>query len=112
MSFPGLLDSKVNVARQTRTADGQGGYSSATDTVLLHNVPCRFESLAGREAAQYYQKLTPLPDFIVYMEFQSLIKEGDILIDDRARRYAVKMVEDWSLQKRYLKLAVSQIERL
>jgi hypothetical protein len=48
---------------------------------------------------------------IVYMEYHSGIKEGDRLTDSKGREYSIALVEDWSLQGRYLKLAVTEIAR-
>lgn len=110
MSFPGLLDSLVDIKRESNTDDGQGG-QVVTWGILLHRVPCRFESLSGSKAQAAYAKLTPLPDFIVYMTFQSGVREGDRLVDSRGREYAVSLVEDWSLQGRYMRLAVTEIGR-
>ncbi|MBE3087631.1 MAG: head-tail adaptor protein [Chloroflexi bacterium] len=110
MSFAGLLDSTVNVIRLV-TADDNSGGQTTTDTIILRRIPCRFEALSGKQAQAMYAKLTTMPDMICYMQFHSGIKEGDGLVDSKGREYAIALVEDWSLQGRYLKLAVTEIAR-
>jgi head-tail adaptor len=110
MSFAGLLDSTVNVIRLVTADDGAGGQTT-TDSIILRRIPCRFEALSGSKAQAAYAKLTVIPDMIVYMEYHSGIKEGDRLTDSKGREYSIALVEDWSLQGRYLKLAVTEIAR-
>lgn len=110
MSFPGLLDSLVTVKRGTSADDGSGG-QTVTWGALYRRVPCRFESLSGSGAQTTYAKLTPLPDFIVYLSALSGLKEGDRLIDSRGREYSILLVEDWSLQGKYQRLAVTELGR-
>ena len=110
MSFAGLLDSTVNVIRLTASDDGSGGQTT-TDTILMRRIPCRFESLSGSKAQAAYAKLTPLPDFIVYMEYQGTVKEGDRIVDSKGREYSIALVENWSLANKYTKLAVTEIGR-
>lgn len=111
MSFPGLLDSTVNVIRLVSADDGSGGQLTPTDTILYRRIPCRFETLSGSKAQAMYSKLAVVPDMIVYMEFHSGIKEGDRLVDSKGREYSIALCEDWSLQGRFLKLAVTEIAR-
>ena len=110
MSFAGLLDSTVNVIRLVTADDGSGGQTT-TDTIILRRIPCRFESLSGSRAQATYAKLTPLPDFVVYAEFHSGIREGDRLVDSKGREYGILLVEDWSLQGQYMKFAVTELGR-
>lgn len=111
MSFAALLDSTVNVARETPGAlTATGGYGAPTETVLYMGVPCRFEALTKKLEIMAYDKQAVFPDYFVYMEFRSGVREGDLLIKN-GRRFAVKFVEDWSEQGKYLKLAVSEIKR-
>jgi len=110
MSFVGLLDSTVNVIRLVTADDGSGGQTT-TDTIILRRIPCRFESLSGSRAQATYAKFTPLPDFVVYAEFHSGIREGDRLVDSKGREYGILLVEDWSLQGQYMKFAVTELGR-
>jgi hypothetical protein len=112
MSFPGLLDSIVNFTREVRTDDGQGG-QTVTWSIFLRRVPCRFESLAEKFAGAQsaYAKLTPMPDFLVYAEYQGGVREGDRIVDSKGNVYGISLKEDWSLQGRYMKLAVTEIKR-
>jgi hypothetical protein len=110
MSFASLLDSLITIKQATNTDDGSGGQTVAWGT-LYRRVPCRFESLSGSKAQTTYAKLTPLPDFIVYMEYKSGIKEGDRLVDSKNREYSILLVEDWSLQGQYQRLAVTELKR-
>lgn len=110
MSFAGMLDTTCNIIRLVGTDDGQGGQTT-TDVVLYRRVPCRFESLSGSKAQATYAKLQPLPDFLVYMEHQSGIKEGDRVVDSRSREYGIRLIEDWSIAEKYMKLAVVELKR-
>jgi len=110
MSFAGRLDSTVNITRAANTDDGSGGQVEAW-TILYRRIPCRFESLSGSRAQATYAKLTPLPDFVVYAEFHSGIREGDRLVDSKGREYGILLVEDWSLQGQYMKFAVTELGR-
>jgi len=110
MSFRGLLDTTCNIISLVGTDDGQGGQTITRNT-LLRRLPCRFESLSGSKAQATYAKLTPKPDFIVSLEYQSIIKEGHRVEDTKGREYAILLVEDWSLQNKYMKLAVTEVAR-
>ncbi len=110
MSFVGLLDSLVTIKRATLADDGSGGQTE-TWAAIHRRVPCRFESLSGSRAQATYAKLTPLPDFVVYLSHLSGLKEGDRLVDNKGREYSILLVEDWSLQGKYSKLAVTELGR-
>jgi len=110
MSFRGLLNTTVDVKREVETADGQGGYTTAW-TIILRRIPFRFESLSGRQVQDAYSKLQPRPDFLGYCEYQSGIKERDRIVDSKGKLYAVQLVENWSLENKYTKLAMTEIAR-
>ncbi len=110
MSFANLLDNSVNIFREVGTDDGSGGQTHA-DTYLYRRIPCRFEATMGREQSAIYGKSTVYPDYYCYCSYISGIKEGDRLIDKYARQFEIKMVMDWSMQNKYLKLAVVEIAR-
>lgn len=111
MSFPALLDSTVNIKREIPgSLNPIGGYSAPTESILYMDVPCRFETLTKKLEIMAYDKQAVFPDYFVYMEYRSGIKEGDILVKD-GRKFAIKFVEDWSEQEEKLKLAVSEIKR-
>jgi hypothetical protein len=50
-----------------------------------------------------------MPDFLVYAEYQGGVREGDRIVDSKGRVYGISLKEDWSLQGRYMKLAVTEI---
>jgi SPP1 family predicted phage head-tail adaptor len=110
MSFDGLLDSYVKIIRQTQTTDGQGGWTTA-DTVLYQRVKCRFEATMGRQEAGIYGTTVVMPDFYVYLNYTSGIKEGDRLVDKNSKQFEIKLIDDWSKQQKYMRLAVSEIGR-
>lgn len=110
MSFQNLLDSTVDIFREVQTADSQGGQTH-TDTYTHRRVKCRFESAMGRAESAIYGKVTVYPDYYVYMEYISDLKEGDRLIDKRARQYEVKFINNWSERDKYMKLAVVNVGR-
>jgi head-tail adaptor len=109
MSFASLLNSTVNIQRETQTADGQGGYTSAW-TVLHYRIKCRFQALGSKEAMLTYDKATVFANYFVFMEHLSDIAEGDRLYLG-TRAFDVKLIQDWDEVSKYLKLAVLEIGR-
>lgn len=111
MSFAGLLDSKCNVKRKSRTTDNQGGWTS-TWTTLYRRVPCCFETLTKRLEIQAYDKQAVFPHYFVYLEWRSGIKEGDRLVWDKdSTEYEIVLVENTKHMGKYMKLAVVQVGR-
>ena len=112
MSFALLLDSKCTIKRENLGAidPATGGYGIPTYDILYKNVPCRFETLTKKLEILAYDKQAVFPDYFVYMEYLSDIKEGDFLIMN-SREFAIDLVENWSEQSKYLKLAVTEIKR-
>lgn len=110
MSFDGLLDSTVDIIRQTQTTDGQGGFTTA-DTYLYRRVKCRFEATMGTPEVAAYGAVGVFPDFTVYLNYISGIKEGDRLVDRNSKQFEIKIIDDWSKQGKYIRLAVVEIGR-
>jgi len=111
MSFRALLDPTCTIKREDiSTVDEIGGYSDTTYTVLYRRVPCRFETLTKKLEIIAYNKEAVFPDYYVYMEYWSGIKEGDILEKD-GRTFEIKLVENWSEAGKYMKLAVVELGR-
>ena len=109
MSFRTLLDNTCTIRSKTLTSDGQGGFTE-TYTTLYTNIPCRFESkprkleiLAMGGAKMVY------PDFTIYIEARSNIRERDYVIF-KGRTFEIKLVEDWSERGKYMSLHVVEIE--
>ncbi len=110
MSFQSLLDSNVSIKRRGGTTDSLGGGGSITWNLIYSNVPCRFETLSHREAVFAYDKKTVYPDYYVYLEYRSGIKEGDCVFKG-GRKFEIKLIEDWSEQGKYMKLTVAELGR-
>lgn len=112
MSFIALLDSTCSIRRETLGApDGQGGYATSTWNVLYPRLRCRFETLWKDEEIQAYDKKVVYPRYYLYLVYRSGIKEGDRVYLD-GRQFEIKLVENWSEQKRYLQIEMTEIERL
>jgi len=106
MSYRNLLDSTCAIKRETPGAsDGMGGYGTPTLTTLHSNVPCRFETLTKKLEIIAYDKEAVYPDYYVYMEYKSGVQEGDLVVKG-SRSFKIKLVENWSEQDEYMKLAV------
>ena len=111
MSFASLLDSTVDIKRSNPGGiTTGGGYAAPSEAAIYMSVPCRFETLTKKLEIMAYDKQAVFPDYFVYMEYRSGIQESDILVKD-GREFAIKLVEDWSEQGEYLKLAVSELKR-
>ena len=110
MSFSGLLDSTITIKRPSKVIDDIGGESSTTNAILYTNVACRFETLTRKLEVIAYNKDAVYPDYYVYMEWRSGIKEGDRLYLG-SREFEIKLIEDWSEQGKYLMLAVVELGR-
>jgi SPP1 family predicted phage head-tail adaptor len=109
MSYRSLLNSTIDIKRQTKVADGQGGYTS-TWAVVHRNVPCRFNALASRETTLAYDKQKVFANYYVYLEHLGDVKEGDrIYLGTRA--FVVKLIVDWDELSDQMKLAVLEIAR-
>ena len=105
MSFPSLLDNKANVERETLTADGQGGYTSAWTTIFW-NVPCRFEHIDTKENSRLmveFEGRNVYPEYYIYCTYRKYI-EGDKFVDRDGSKYIVVLVRDWSKQKKIMRL--------
>jgi len=105
MSFPALLDTAADILAETLTADGQGGFSGSGTytTVVYRRVPCRFENVSAKllEKSLLYAKQAIYPDYFVYMEYRSGIKEGHAIKKD-GRTWLVKLIHDWSEQNKII----------
>jgi len=110
MSFSGLLDSTISIKRPSKVVDDIGGEGSTTYAVLYTNVPCRFETLTRKLEVIAYNKDAVYPDYYVYLEHRSGIKEGDRIYLG-SREFEIKLIEDWSEQGKYLMLAVVELGR-
>jgi len=112
MSFPDLLDSHMNIKRGSGADDGHGGYSSTSYSVLYLNIPCRFEALdkTTDQLRIVSGEQEIYPDFIVYCEFLSGIREMDRLYHG-SRTFDIKLIENWSLQDKYMRLFVVEVGR-
>lgn len=110
MSFRSLLDSTCDIKERSTTTDSMGGGGSPTWATLYRRVPCRFETLTKDLQIQAYNKKTVYPDYYVYMEYHSGIKEGMRLFKG-SREFEIKLVEDWSEQGKKMKLAVTEETR-
>lgn len=111
MSFQSLLDNSLDIKRESLTTDGMGGYTRAY-AVLYTNVRCRFETTSRKaEILALGGKADVYPDYYVYMEYLSAIKEGDHIIFD-SRTFEIKLVEDWSERGKYMRLSVVELKRM
>ena len=112
MSFASLLDSLCDVKEETLGAkDGAGGYEPSTWSVIYRRVPCCWETLTRKLEILAYDKTAAFPDFYVYMEFRSGIKEGGRIVREDGREFAIKLVEDTKLMGEYMKIAVTELMR-
>jgi len=110
MSFYNLLDNTCTIRRGTDVADDIGGASSTTWNILYPNIKCRFENVGRKQEMLVYNKDTVYPDYYVYIESRSGIKEGDRIVFSN-RDFEIKLVEDWSEQDRYMRLSVVELTR-
>jgi len=111
MSFSALLDNSMNIKRESLTGDGMGGYTKAY-AILYTNVRCRFETTSRKtEILALGGKADAYPDYYVYLEYRSGIKEGDHIIHD-SRTFEIKLVEDWSERGKYMRLSVVELKRM
>lgn len=110
MSFAALLDNTCDIFRQGLTSDSQGGWTDAGDSILYRRVPCRFENLTKRVEITAYDKTAVFPDYYVYIEYRSGIKEGYRILFE-SRQFEIKLIEDWSERKLKMKFAVTEIDR-
>jgi len=110
MSFAALLDSTVTIKRPTVTRDDLGGEGSTAYATLYARVPCRFESKTEKLGAIAYDKDAVFPDYFVYLEYRSGIKEGDRIYLG-SREFEIKLIENWSEQGKYMMLAVVELGR-
>jgi len=111
MSFSALLDNSMDIKRESLTADGMGGYTKAY-AILYTNVRCRFETTSRKtEILALGGKADAYPDYYVYMEYRSGIKEGEHIIHD-SRTFEIKLVEDWSERGKYMRLSVVEPKRM
>ncbi len=106
-----MLDSRCTIRSQTAGApDGMGGFGTATWGDLYTRVKCRFETLQKKEMVMAYDKKEVYPDYFVYLVYRSGIEEGQRISFD-SREFEIKLIENWSEQKKYLQLSVVEIKR-
>ncbi len=111
MSFRSLLDSRCTIMALTPgAADGMGGFRVATWGILYTRVKCRFESLQKKEMIMAYDKKEVYPDYFIYLVFRSGIKAGQRIYFN-SREFEIKLIENWSEQRKYLQLSVTEIKR-
>lgn len=110
MSFRGLLDSEVDIKRESTVTDDLGGGGAVSYSVLYRRVPCRFETLTKKLEIIAYDQTAIFPDYYVYLEYRSGVIEGDHIILG-GREFEIKLIEDWSEQGQYMKLAVVELKR-
>lgn len=110
MSFAGLLDTTVNIKKRSPGGDTMGGGGTITYDFVYKRVPFRFESLDKREEMLAYDKKTTYPDYYGYCEYRSGIKEGQVIFHN-SDRFEIKLVQDWSKQKRMMRLSLTELTR-
>ncbi len=110
MSFAALLDNVCSIFREAIASDGRGGWTDSGNSILYSNVPCRFETLTKRTEIMAYDKTAVFPDYYVYIEYRSGIKEGYRILFDN-REFEIKLIEDWSEKQTYHKFAVTEVDR-
>ena len=110
MSFLSLLDNVCTIKEESLVSDGQIGYTKSYNT-LYANIPCRFESKPRKlEILAYGGAGTVYPDYTVYIESRSGIKEGQHVVFN-GRIFEIKLIEDWSEQGEYMSLHVVEMAR-
>jgi SPP1 family predicted phage head-tail adaptor len=111
MSFRSLLNSKCDIKSETAgTADGMGGKAASTWSTLYTNVRCCFEAYERKTEMAVFDKVAPIPDFVVYLEYKSGIKEGQRLSKNGVN-YEIKLVENTMFLDKYMKLQVTELKR-
>jgi len=111
MSFASLLDSTCLIKKESLTHVGGGNYTS-TYITLHKRVPCRFENVSRDQdhAIITKDKVEVYPDFYIYLEYRTGIYEGCHIIHG-GKTYEIKLVEDWSKQKKKMRLSVVELDR-
>jgi head-tail adaptor len=111
MSYASLLPHLCNVSRTSQTADGSGGFT-ATETIVLRRVPCRFNAMSSKSLAIYADKLGTLAGFTVYMEAGRRVLEGDMLVKcDDARQFDVLLVKNYDELGKFLTIECAERAR-
>ena len=111
MSFQSLLDSTCTIKRlDESTKDAIGGYTDTSYAVLYRRVKCRFENFPKRQEIMAYAGVNTFPEFYVYISSLSGIKEGDFIYKGN-RQFEITLIEDWSMQGRYMRLSVTELTR-
>ena len=110
MSFFALLDSQVDIKRLSYITDPLGGQSTPVYSILHANVRCRFESLPKKLEIQAYDQSAIFPDYKVYLNAVSGIKEGDRIFLG-SKEFEIKLIENWSERGKYMTLHVSELDR-
>lgn len=112
MSFAGLLDNKVDIKERSKGGDDMGGGGTISYVLVYKRVPFRFESLDNKmdQAIIAYDKKTTYPDYFGYCEYRSGIKGGQVVFFNN-RRFEIKLVQNWSEQKIYLRLSLTELTR-
>jgi hypothetical protein len=111
MSFPSLLNSKCNIKSETAGGtDLMGGTEASTWVTIFWNIPCCFEAYERKIEMTVFDKTAPIPDFVVYLEWRSGIKEGMRLLKNGVE-YEIKLVENTKFLDKYMKLQVTELKR-
>ena len=107
MSLAGLLNTTATVERESRTADGQGGFTTATPMVATA-VPCRLSapSAADREAGG---RLDARVAQTAYALGGADIRRGDRLIVG-GRTFRVVAQVDPSIPSHHRKLLLEEVQ--
>ena len=114
MSFPALLDNKVDIKKRTKPSspDSMGGGGAITYVLVYKRVPFCFESLDRKtdQAIIAYDKKTTFPDYFGYCEYLSGIKGGQVVFFG-SRRFEIKLVENTKEMGKYMKLSLTELTR-
>lgn len=102
----------VSVKEEVQTEDDQGGYVTTWKTIHRRK-QARFNAMSEKDLAFIADKLESPAEFKVYMEYASGLKENNRLVKQGdGREFEVVLIMDWDEDKRFMRLAVHEVDRL
>ena len=98
----GLLRTPIVIKRQSRTADGAGGYESRGTDVVLNGF-AKVENVSGTER-MYSQRLDATVRAKVYIRYVSGILESDIIEFD-GKDHNIRFIDNLQYQDAWIEIA-------
>lgn len=111
MSYSSWLDKTGNIKKFTRgTPDGQGGFLPGSWSIFYKNIKFQLVSLSKKQQDALFDKKQVDADYFLYIKEKSGLDESCRMYWG-ARIFEFKLIISWEEKGRFMKIAVTEVDR-